>query len=107
MTSGRKYFLESGITRKLVFGRRCRRYDAIDHIVTGHPVTFGGKIDHHAVPEDGFGQLLDVVDRDMKTTFQQCPGLAAEDQKLDGPRTGAPADDLRVVEREEGWILGA
>ena len=55
-------------------------------------VAFGGEVDDQAVPQHRLGQRLDVLGRDVRPAVQQCPGLAAEDQELHGPRAGAPAD---------------
>src|SRR6056297_1888284 len=44
--------------------------------------------------QNGFGQGLDVFDLNVEATFQQSPRLAAQDQKLNRPRSGAPADQF-------------
>ena len=53
---------------------------------------FGGEVDEDTVTEDGRGDGFDIFQRGHVGSAQCRTGLAAEDEILNGTRTGSPAD---------------
>src|SRR5688500_17464188 len=94
IASGCKNLFEPGIVGQLVFLGGCAGDQAVDDFVRIHSVALCGEVHDQAVPQHGLGERLDIVGGDMRAALEQCPGLAAENEKLHSARSGAPADHI-------------
>ena len=69
---------------QLVFVRGGDFEQAVDDVVGGDAVAFGGEIYDEAMPEHGLGQFADVFEGDMRPAVDERAGFRAEDQELRG-----------------------
>src|SRR5688572_29811217 len=73
--------------------------NAIDDVIRTDPFRFGIKGWHHAMAEDGFGERLDIVVCDMKTTLQDGANFPGEHQVLACTGAGSPFDQILYESR--------
>src|SRR5262245_28486340 len=97
--SGGEDLLEPVVARQLAFAAGCFLDELLDHRVGSDPLGGGREVRQDTVPQHRVGERLDVVDLHVSPAFEQCAGLAAEDQVLHRTRTGAPAQPFLDVLR--------
>ena len=94
MASGCKNLLESGIGGKFIFLGRGDGEQPVDDVVLRDTIALGCKINYQSMAQDGLGECLNVVGRDVRSTMKQRAGFAPQDQELNGSRTGSPSNHL-------------
>src|SRR3954465_1842075 len=82
ITSGCKDLLEAVVMDQLVFVRGSCFEQAIDNLVGGDAVAFGGEIYDKPVPEHWLGQFANIFECNMRPAVDKRAGFSAENQEL-------------------------
>src|SRR5262245_47493500 len=82
IASGCKNLFEPGIARELIFLGGGAGDQAVDDPVRRYAVALRRKIHDQSMSQHRLGQCLDIVRADVCPPAQQCPCLAAQNQKL-------------------------
>src|SRR4051812_5914044 len=82
ITSGCKDLLEAVVMNQLVFVRRGDFKQAVDNVVAGTAIAFGGEIHDEPMAKHGLSECADVFQGNVRPAVDKCPGLGAENQKL-------------------------
>src|SRR5437762_2821734 len=102
IASGCKNLFEPGIARELVFLGGGAGDQSFNDLIGADTVALGGEVHDEAVPQDRPGQRLNIVGANVRPAAQERPRLAAQNQKLHGPRSGAPANLVVYKVRHTG-----
>lgn len=75
----------------MAFGQRD---ELVDQLVGGETSAVCLEVQPYAMPEDRFGDLLDILDRYQRVAAEGGSCLGRQNQSLAGTRSGPPADVL-------------